>query len=421
MNGDGMSTDYCPVCTTMSERLGERDYQDKVQYGCPRCGEFEISRTALVMLKNFADHGIERSRISHALRSLPRTPGERFMITSANLESLAEYTLPGIEQQIENLLRWILSEVGEDELGRVTYKDAGHLAGVIGAKNNKNVARLIQMAEEKGLVDFKHGNQLALTLDGKTSLTHASGGDMSVERETERPKAKDAPELVHDDNKVVKANCNTCGGDRNAFRRREFEKRDNDGVVSFTKTIEILECCGCGRLSVRKTDWCSENFDYEQDPLTGEVVLVPETDVSHWPPPSRRKPPGWFERIDRPPIRSVFKEIYRAIDHDALSLATMGTRTVIDHVMTIAVGDVKGGFEAKLNKMVEQGHMGEKEKRVLMTMIDAGSAASHRAYVPDLTTLEKVLDVAELLVQKELVVPSYVDPVENSTPKRDQK
>ena len=59
-------TKRCPICNSETAEPTFKDYGDKANINCPRCGEFTITRTALAMKA-----GIEINKphlISHYLR-----------------------------------------------------------------------------------------------------------------------------------------------------------------------------------------------------------------------------------------------------------------------------------------------------------------------------------------------------------------
>jgi hypothetical protein len=80
--------EQCPVCQSPAERGRDRDYGDKKQVICPRCGPFDISGTALAMLgTRLGEDSLPRARLSHAIRS--RTSENDWLsVTSANLDDL---------------------------------------------------------------------------------------------------------------------------------------------------------------------------------------------------------------------------------------------------------------------------------------------------------------------------------------------
>ena len=110
----------CPICGSEAENRGDHDYGDKKRYECPRCGPFEISRTALAMLKRrLSGTPNARARLSHALRLEPKREGEWIMVTSANLDELVAKPLPDVDRQQSYLLLWLAAQLGEDPLGSI--------------------------------------------------------------------------------------------------------------------------------------------------------------------------------------------------------------------------------------------------------------------------------------------------------------
>ena len=89
----------------------------------------------------------------------------------------------------------------------------------------------------------------------------------------------------------------------------------------------------------------------------------------------------------------------------------IGTRTLLDMVMLLRVGDVDGGFPGKLDAMAKEGRIGREEKETFRVMVDVGSAAAHRGFTPRKQTLDKVLTATESLLHREFVLPDDVEAV----------
>ena len=77
---------------------------------------------------------------------------------------------------------------------------------------------------------------------------------------------------------TVKVNCNNCGGERNAFVRDSHSTRGDTGHVVWSTTMEILECCGCEDLSIRRMDGADG-----------------DTEITYWPPKQSHRP-RWHDR-----------------------------------------------------------------------------------------------------------------------------
>jgi len=97
-------------------------------------------------------------------------------------------------------------------------------------------------------------------------------------------------------------------------------------------------------------------------------------------------------------MKELLGEIYIALQSGSRRLALMGTRTLVDMLLLEEVGDV-GTFDAKLKALREKGVISERNRQVLLTVLDAGSAAAHRGYKPTRDELEVVMDVVENVLQ----------------------
>ncbi len=398
-------TDSCPICEQPAERAGASDYGDKEQFRCSRCGDFEISGTALAMLhRRLTEDRIARARLSHAIRSAT-SKDEWKSLNSTNMPELLSTPLPGVAGQLKLLMRWLVSTLGEDHFGDVPIDDPANLAALVGALDGQRVERLLDFAEAEGYIEYQ---------SGKIRITHKGWENFdSVRAEP----ADDPPEILPPEEVVVKANCNECGPDRNAIERASHTVRGSDGPISWSDTYEVLECGGCSTLSVRHRFWFSEWDEIDHDPLTGNMRMVPGIRTTYWPPPTTRKKPLWADEIDDEVMREVFEEVYAALNAGLRILGSIGTRTLLDRAMTLQVGD-EGGFARKLQLMREQGFIGETEKDILDAMTDAGSASAHRGHKPSPEHLNTIIDTVENFIHRVFVLRTDAESVRAATPPR---
>lgn len=417
-----MTHNLCPICSSGAELLGDRDYGDKCAYDCPRCGQFEISGTALEMLEGrLKGNPSEIARLSHALRMVPKKDGEPFMLLSTNVDSLIATPLPGVERQLDNLLKWIAARIGDDRLGITKLIGTNIIASFVGAVDGERVDRLIQFAVEEGFIETGNGREIALTLSGwrrLDSIEEAKSETVPLDQQVASNNDSGEGEIA-DKDKIVKANCNTCGGDRNSYQRRIYEKREDDGIVGWSNTIETLECCGCGELSIRREIWFSEWDEYGHDALTGEEILLPGVKTTHWPPASQRAKPDWIDRLDDETLRTVLDQVYIALNQGATILAVIGIRTLLDWAMFIRIGDPKRGFVGKIDAMIKAGKIASGEKSTFLTLVDVGSAAAHRGHDPDFQIFDKVLTATEAFLYREFILPIDAEAVRVATPARE--
>ena len=399
------STDTCPICEQPAERAGASDYGDKEQFRCSRCGAFEISGSALAMLRRrLTEDGIARARLSHAIRSTT-SKDEWKSLNSTNMPELLSTPLPGVAGQLKLLMRWLVSTLGEDHFGDVPIDAPANLAALVGALDGHRVERLLDFAETEGHIEYKSG-KIRMTPKGWKEF------------ESERAEPADSPpEIWHPEEVFVKAYCNECGPDRNAIQRASHTVRGSDGPVSWSDTYEVLECGGCSTLSVRHRFWFSEWDEIDHDPLTGDMRMVPGIRTTYWPPPTTRKKPLWADEIDDEVMREVFEEVYTALNAGLRLLSSIGTRTLLDRAMTLLVGD-DGGFVRKLQLMLEQGFIGETEKDILDAMTDAGSASAHRGHKPSVEHLNTIIDTVENFIHRVFVLRTGAESVKAATPPR---
>jgi hypothetical protein len=399
-------TDHCPVCLTPAEAGG---YGDRKQVHCPRCGPFEISGTALAILgSRVGQDPLARARLSHAIRSKTSEHNWLF-VSSANLDELAQQPLPGIHQQLQHLASWLAAQLGDDALGRVRCPWPDSLAGMIGAADGERVERLIAYAVKEGIVVREDEKDLlGLSPEGWRMIE-------SPKKDATSPQA--AP--VESSSEIIKSHCNVCGGERNGYKRASYTVNgEEEGEDLWSDTYDVVECCGCNILSVRRTFWCSAGDSLVNDSITGQPRFVPGIEVTYWPPPTKRKRPEWADKLDDEPLRKVVDEVYRALNAGMIVLASIGTRTLLDRAMYLRIGDPKGGFAGKLDLMVEKGHIGKNERDTLKATTDAGSAAAHQGFSPSAKTLATIVDTVENFLHREFVLKTAAGEVRTAVPAR---
>ena len=149
-----METNTCPVCQCVATFHGKRYHGEISRYCCPRCGKFQITGTALSMLKGrLSGVGNRYARLSHAIRRNQEEGDVWFQVTSVNIDELVDSPLPDITAQIENLIRWASRILGDDQLGSVDLANEEHLAAVVGTVDGSRVAQLLQYACDQGLIN----------------------------------------------------------------------------------------------------------------------------------------------------------------------------------------------------------------------------------------------------------------------------
>jgi hypothetical protein len=226
---------------------------------------------------------------------------------------------------------------------------------------------------------------------------------------------------IREENKIEELHCNECGGKRKQFIRCEFERSGADDETSWSDTAQILECCGCGAISFRIRHWFSEWDEFFENDITGQPERVPGIVDDFYPSPLARKLPRWIQELGDPTLRNVLKEVYSNLQADNLISAAMGARLLIDRIMNMTVKDV-GGFEKKLERMRSSGLISDNERTHLLSpVVDAGNAASHRAYKPKADHINTMMDTVENLLHRLFVLPKNVKTLKKATPRRRKK
>jgi hypothetical protein len=108
-------------------------------------------------------------------------------------------------------------------------------------------------------------------------------------------------------------------------------------------------------------------------------------------------------KSDSPVRRVPLEETYKAEEAGCQMLAATGLRTALDSCFE-AIGLPSGDpFAKKLQTLKAEGYIGDTEHELLAVLIDAGSAAAHRGWVPQRQHIHELMDVLENFVQRVFV------------------
>jgi len=205
---------------------------------------------------------------------------------------------------------------------------------------------------------------------------------------------------------VFSVHCNHCRRTTNHRVLKSCIHTGSDDEQGFwwRTAYDMLECCGCNEVVLRR------NHHFSEDP---------DNEITFFPPPASRWLPQW--RWSLPvPINSLLAEVYTALQADSLSLAMMGTRAIIETAMVRKVGD-HGTFRNNLQAMEVDGHISKGNRKVLEVALDAGSAAAHRAHRPDARQMNTVMDIVENLLHSLFVLERQTKALQKEIPPRPSK
>ena len=170
----------CPVCGRAADR-GNSIHGDAEQFECLKCGKFQLTGTATVVLPGRLDDSgsMGVARMSHALHQLQRYE-EWPLISSDQVDALINAKLPSVDDQVANLIRWMMEEVEDDFLSPIETPDYERLASIVGAKDGDRVYEIVNHAVKEDLIRWVPDTCFALTVKGSCSMKQMMTDDLSL-------------------------------------------------------------------------------------------------------------------------------------------------------------------------------------------------------------------------------------------------
>jgi len=107
----------CPVCANVETKVSSHPTRDASDVDCPQCGQFTISRTAVVNLKS-EDKAL-RWKISAWINEFAPS-----MVTSTDVELARASAVPSLHHRADRMLRWITTEFPPGKM--FSPDDLGH-------------------------------------------------------------------------------------------------------------------------------------------------------------------------------------------------------------------------------------------------------------------------------------------------------
>ncbi len=156
------------------------------------------------------------------------------------------------------------------------------------------------------------------------------------------------------DNKRERLHCNHCQVKtlHRLLKTATDTGTDEDSGYWWSTTFDMLQCCGCREVLLRRTFSFSENN---------------EDEVRYFPPPVSRQPPSWRYRIPNN-LQLLLNEIYRSLDADNRRLPMMGARTLVDMLILEKIDDV-GDFKEKLKGLEKAGLVSSQGREILYAAV----------------------------------------------------
>jgi hypothetical protein len=225
--------------------------------------------------------------------------------------------------------------------------------------------------------------------------------------------------------KVIKGHCPDCRAMRNAFVRAEHVVNWSDKTtpMSSSDTGLILECCGCNRVYFRRDYWFSEWDSYGENAYTGETEIEYGVQTTYFPAETTRNPPKWLSeiRLAGNTLGLLLDELYSALNSDIRVLAAIGARTAFDRSSELLGVNSSLQFNEKLDELVTLGKIGKDERVTLDALINAGSAAAHRGWVPKSEELGTMMDIVEAFPHRTFILGDGIKQLKAAVPPKPQR
>ena len=223
---------------------------------------------------------------------------------------------------------------------------------------------------------------------------------------------------------VYKAHCPRCDGERACDVVGDFVHRwdwtNGYNSVDGIDHHRMLQCRGCEKVFYHLEQSNSEDWDARTDPHTGEEEIFCPVTVTTYPTPDRPgTKPDWVWELQKVDVHlsAVMEEIYVASEKDLLTLASTGLRTAFDRATELLQVDPALSFADKLAALILAGAIGKNEGTSLEVLVDAGSAAAHRAWRPDRAQLSVLVAALEQFIYRSFVLKNTAEVSAKTPPK----
>lgn len=202
-----------------------------------------------------------------------------------------------------------------------------------------------------------------------------------------------------------KGHCPSCGPDKNAsvLASKKRIQEGSYGLVSTTKHYRLLQCLACDAIYFQYESVFSEDWDIVRDPYTGEEREILRSTIKHWPLPSVLPIPNWEGELDDNELQDLLKETYGALDSGFLVLAAIGARTALDRALILKGANRAHGLARKLKELEKSGVITREERQLLLVLTEAGNAAAHASWQPDLDELVGLVRGVEIFIQRAFI------------------
>ena len=198
--------------------------------------------------------------------------------------------------------------------------------------------------------------------------------------------------------KKIKILCRTCRHATNhaIVFTKQMSGQTDDGDIRWWTEHQLLQCLGCDDMTFRSADSNTESID----PYTGSLDV---TEVLYPNRTEGRPPIEGYESFPSK-TRKIYSETLKALHHNALILAAIGLRALIESVCIEQ--KTKAKVLAKgIDELAESGLLSKKQAEFLHAHRFMGNVAAHEMVAPNATELVAALDIAETLLKTIYILP----------------
>jgi hypothetical protein len=231
---------------------------------------------------------------------------------------------------------------------------------------------------------------------------------------------------------IITSHCNRCGRNTRhdvlAVSPHEEDTTEGNSAEgdALHERYEMLECRGCGDISLRHT----KNDEF------GPFVV-------RYPPAIARRKPHWlhdrsssrvysptyvefddgFEKIIVSIPEGIIEpmyEVYIALQNDCLRLCAMGVRAALEALMIDKVEDHRN-FTKNLDELEKAHYISHRNRTSLEAILEVGHAATHRGWDPSSNDINTILDIMENLIQSVYLHEVHAEDLKKAVPKKPPK
>jgi hypothetical protein len=221
----------------------------------------------------------------------------------------------------------------------------------------------------------------------------------------------------------LKAHCPKCGAGRNVeiVAKHKETWDDANAAVWGATDYRILKCKGCDQVFFQTCSVCDEDVSHTINENTGEEEQEFNETITSWPAPAQRAKPDWLRELcwfTDDILHSLLDDIYTALDNDLRVFAAIGLRTLFDRASELLGVDQSANFAQKLKALVDMGKISPSERDILDVLTDAGSAAAHRGWKPNVDQLKTLMTIAEQFIHRTFILEAAARELKKKIPQR---